>query len=275
MPMPKCLRTCVVQFPVSLDPAANAHVILKHLDRADRGTLLVFPEGAVSGYSDNLEFLNAINRARLEEALAALKEAARTRGVHLALGSCLPFGQQWFNSGIYFGPDGESHLYHKVNLAIGERSRFTPGSRLSFFRIRTGDAAATAAFQLCREVRFPNQWSSLARQGVDLFIFPTHALGDGSQAEVWRSHLISRAAENQRFVLSANSAGNQQKCPSMIISPQGRVLWQAPSEAEAAGTAELDLSLVSDWYLSQARPELVLSADSARGMEAALGGPRR
>ncbi|MEK7808122.1 MAG: carbon-nitrogen hydrolase family protein, partial [Chloroflexota bacterium] len=82
--------------------------------------------------------------------------------------------------------------------------------------------------------------------------------------QVWRSHLVSRAAENQRFVLCANNAHPAQKCPSMIITPSGEVIWEKLSADVAIGRHTLDLSQVSSWYLDQSRRDLLNLANSPR-----------
>ncbi|HYF63264.1 MAG TPA: nitrilase-related carbon-nitrogen hydrolase [Herpetosiphonaceae bacterium] len=105
-------------------------------------------------------------------------------------------------------------------------------------------------------MRFPEQWQLLARGGAQIFAYLTNAVGDAAQAPVWRSHLVSRAAENQRFVLAANAAHPAQKCPSMIVTPGGSVVWETLSPAGASGQATLDLDAVADWYLSQSRRDL-------------------
>lgn len=74
---------------------------------------------------------------------------------------------------------------------------------------------------------------------------------------MWRSHLISRAAENQRFVLSANIAQPEQKCPSMIIAPSGQVIWEVLSSKLDMMHCTLDIGEVSDWYLNQSREDIV------------------
>jgi predicted amidohydrolase len=122
-----------------------------------------------------------------------------------------------------------------------------------------GGQAVGVGIQLCREIRFPVQWRYLARGGAEVFAYLTNAVGDesGMQAGVWRSHLVSRAAENQRYVLAANNAGEGQKCPSMIVAPDGRVLWEVISTCVEMNRREIELSEVADWYLSQARDDVV------------------
>jgi predicted amidohydrolase len=74
---------------------------------------------------------------------------------------------------------------------------------------------------------------------------------------MWRAHLISRAAETQRFVLAANVAGDNQHCPSMIVSPRGEVLAEAPAGGPAILRRLLDLADIRDGYLSQQRGDVV------------------
>ena len=86
---------------------------------------------------------------------------------------------------------------------------------------------------------------------------PRRRTGDADAAPVWRSHLISRAAENQRFVLAANNAQPATKCPSMIVAPDGRVIWETDAPKLTITRQRLDLSQVTNWYLEQARRDVV------------------
>ena len=56
-----------------------------------------------------------------------------------------------------------------------------------------------------------------------------------------RSHLISRAAENQRFLLAANVADLDQHCPTMAISPRGEVHGELAPGATGVLRVTLDL----------------------------------
>ena len=95
--------------------------------------------------------------------------------------------------------------------------------------------------QLCREIRFPEQWHCLARQGAPVLIYLTYAANPAEPPGVWRAHLISRAAETQRFVLAANVAHGTQHCPTMIVSPRGQVLGEAPAGTAATLERLIDL----------------------------------
>lgn len=115
--------------------------------------------------------------------------------------------------------------------------------------------------QLCRDLRFPGQWEHLARRGAQVILHLNHARGAPYARRVWSSELISRAVSNQRWVVSPNTASVDQNCPSMVVAPDGEVIAEVLSDETRAVRLELDLSQVSDWYLSQARTDL-LGADA-------------
>jgi predicted amidohydrolase len=158
---------------------------------------------------------------------------------------------------LYYGPNQETFVYRKVNLAVHERGAFVAGSKLPVLDITVQGQTVKLGIQLCREIRFPEQWQTLARAGAEIFVYLTNAVGDKTVASVWRSHLVSRAAENQRFVLCANNAHPEQKCPSMIAAPSGQVLWETLSAEPEWVRYELGLAQVSNWYLSQSREDLL------------------
>ena len=214
------------------------------------------PEGALSGYAEDPAFLHQVDIQRLRRSLEQLREETARREIHLIFGSCVFESGSWYNAGFYFGPHRELFIYHKVNLATHERGHFAAGSALSSVEVKIGERSVRLGIQLCREIRFPEQWRALALQGVEVFAFLTHAVGDSTQAPVWRSHLISRAAENQRFVFGVNNAGKGQKCPSMVVAPDGRVIWEVQSASTKINRCPIDLSEVSDWYLSQSRRDI-------------------
>ncbi len=95
------------------------------------------------------------------------------------------------------------------------------------------------------------------RRGAEIFIYLTNAANPAVPAGVWRSHLISHAAANQRFIVAANIADLRQHCPSMIISPRGEVLGEVPHGEQGILRATIDTEEISDWYLAQRRTDVV------------------
>jgi predicted amidohydrolase len=119
------------------------------------------------------------------------------------------------------------------------------------------DGKVTVGVQLCREIRFPEQWLYLASAGAQVFVYLTSAANTREVNGVWRSHLISRAAENQRFLASANIAHPDQHCPSMVVSPRGEVLGELrPGQADLLRHT-INLDEVAGWYLGQRRQDVL------------------
>jgi len=278
------LPVVIGQLEIDWDPARNAERIISFLRAETRpGSLAVLPEAALSGYDDQLSGLDRLDPRALAAAQSAVAAAARELGVHVLCGSLLPELGGWCNAAIYFGPAGERWTYRKVNLATHERGRLAPGASLPLLRLpaegaqHSGSSAEdprdaerpplarpplarpplAIGVQLCRELKYPEQWHVLARRGARLLAYLTYAANPQIAEGVWRSHLISRAAETQRFVLAANAASPDQHCPSMVISPRGEVLAETTTTGPQALHAELDLAEVSDWVLSQQRGDVV------------------
>lgn len=139
---------------------------------------------------------------------------------------------------------------------MSERGSFMPGSGINVFPARIGGNDTVLGIQMCREIKYPEQWAAVAQKGASLIAFLNNAVGDESISPIWKSHLVSRAAETQRFVLAANNAALDQKCPSMILAPSGQILAELDPGPEYGAHCELNLSQVSDWVLGQRRSDL-------------------
>jgi predicted amidohydrolase len=253
---PRRISVLVAQFPISLDVRHNLEAILSIMARAETDDLIVLPEGALSGYEEDPSFLYDIDTALLTESLDKLRAEVVQQRLHLIFGACLQENRNWYNTGIYYGPQGETFVYRKINLTTNEHEHFIAGSQLPILEVLFQCGAVRLGIQICREIRFPEQWQYLARAGAEILVHINNAVGDETLAPVWRSHLISRAAENQRFVLSANNAQPEQKCPSLIIGPSGHVIWETLSAKLDVMRCTLDLGEVSDWYLNQSRGDI-------------------
>jgi len=254
------LRIVIGQLEVDWEPSVNLRRITSFLHaEASPGSLVILPEAALSGYDDELSGLADLDQRALAAAMAVVARSATDRDLHVLCGSLLAEGDQLYNAALYFGPGGERWVYRKVNLATHERGRLVAGSVLPLLDLppRPHSPAACLGVQLCRELKFPEQWHVLARRGAQVLAYPTYAANPQIASGVWRSHLISRAGETQRFVLAANVAHPYQHCPSMVVSPRGEILAEAPTTAPQSLHAELDLAEVSDWLLSQQRGDVV------------------
>jgi len=251
------VRVAVAQVPVSWDASQNLAAIARVLTDAHRGEIVVLPEACISGYDDNLSRLDTLDPHAVADGLDWLAEVAAAKGIHLFCGSLLFEHDAWWNAAVYLSPDGKRWIYRKINLATHERGRLSAGNELPTLRLDLDGEFLTVGVQLCREVLFPEQWQQLAVGGAEVFIYLTHAANPDVPAGVWRSHLISHAAANQRFVVAANVVNPRQHCPSAIISPRGVVLGELAADQANVLRAVLDTGEIASWYLGQRRTDLL------------------
>jgi predicted amidohydrolase len=251
------VNAVVAQFPVSLSIQKNLESIHSILLQTRPGDLVVLPEGALSGYATDTSFLEHIDNTELMASKSHLQAEVVARKINLWVGACVNQNGQWFNAAWGFFADGRTAVYHKINLATHERGIFATGNRLPVFEMETPDGNVTLGVQICRELRFPEQWRWLAKQGAQIFLHLNNATGVTHPQPVWRSFLVSRAAENQRFVLSANNAASKQICPTIAVAPDGQVMDEIVSANPNILRLELDLSKISDLYLDQCRNDVI------------------
>lgn len=145
--------------------------------------------------------------------------------------------------------------YRKINLAMHEGACCRAGSQLTTVDMELPIGRVRTGVPLCREIRFAEQWHCLARAGAQLGLYLTYPANSAELVRVWRVHLISRAAETQRYVVPANLADPSQHCPTMIVSPRGEVLEEANSDATVI-RHQIDLTTVRDGYLKQQRHDV-------------------
>lgn len=251
------INAAVLQIRVEMDVAVNLAALERLLTSLPAHTIAVAPEGTLSGYLPEPNFVTRIDQAATHAAIERAAQLCRDKQIHLVAGACIHDDGAWRNASLYFGPRGERHRYNKINLAQSERGTFTPGDTLPVFDIEIAGAPVRLGIQMCREIRYPEQWRALATQGAQIIAYPNNAIGSTIGHALWRAHLISRAAETQRFILGTNNAAPDQTCPTMIVAPSGELLAEAPIGPETAVCAGISLADVSDWVLSQARADVV------------------
>jgi predicted amidohydrolase len=251
------INALIAQFPVSLSIQRNLEIIDWVLEQTNVGDLVIFPEGSISGYSTDTSFLKQINHAALMNGIQHIQADAEKRRINVWAGACVNIDDKWFNAAYGFLADGKIQVYHKINLANHERGSFSTGHSLPIFELNMFDERVVIGVQICRELRFPEQWGWLARCGAQIILHLNNAVGDNSYQPIWKSHLVSRAAETQRFVLSANNAATEQISPTIAIAPDGHILAEVVSPKLDVLHVELDLSKVSNLYLNQSRTDVV------------------
>lgn len=247
------INAIIAQFPVTFSIQSNLNYIDSVLAQTNVGDLVLFPEGALSGYSTDPAFLTHIDCHTLITGLRYLQKMTAKRKINVWAGACVNDNGAWFNAAYGFSADGRTQVYRKINLGTHERGLVSAGHSLPVFELNTPEGKVVVGVQICRELRFPEQWVWLARRGAQIILHLNNAVGDEAFRPVWKSHLVSRAAETQRFVLSANTAASEQLCPTMAVAPDGQIMAEVVAEKPETLRVELDLTRVSNWYLDQSR----------------------
>ena len=179
---------------------------------------------------------------------ALLATAARELGLWV-VGGTLPLdagsATQVRNTTLVFAPTGERVArYDKIHLyrfdtgreRFDEAAVIEAGAEPVLFEMAARDGTPwRVGLSVCYDLRFPELYRALARQGADLLLVPsafTHTTG----AAHWEVLLRARAIENLAWVLAPAQGGTHENGrrtwgQSLVIDPWGTVVAQQASEA--------------------------------------------
>jgi len=255
------MRAIVLQYaPSWLDKASNHRTIETLLAGAEPtpGSVVVLPELADTGWclddeavyaGDTLDWATDLARrwkVTIQIGLA-VREAASGPGT---------------NAVAVVGARGLlAPLYHKIHTCgfSTEPACFAAGDRL----VAVPVAGTVIAPQICYDLRFPELQRLAVAGGVEILAFSAN--WPAVRHAHWRAMLISRAIENQCFVLASNRTGVDPSLDyeggSMIIAPTGEILAECDADPSVI-EADLDLESLRAWRrefpaLADRRPELL------------------
>lgn len=233
---------------------ARAHALLAEAARAG-AELAVLPEyfcvmGAKD--TDKLALREKPGDGPVQRFLA---DAAREFGLWI-VGGTLPLeagdDRHVFNSSLAYAPTGACVArYDKIHLfffdngreRFDERRVITPGRTPVLFDLPSRDGHRwRIGLSVCYDLRFPELYRLLSKQGADLLLVPsafTHTTG----AAHWELLLRARAVENLAWVVApaqggTHENGRQTWGQSMIVEPWGAVVAQ---QATGEGVVLFDL----------------------------------
>ena len=245
------MRISCVQMDVLLGkPEENLARVKALTARAAEGgaDVIVLPETWNVGFfpREGLREMADPEGAGVRRELGAL---AKELGVSLVAGSAATLREgKVFNTAYVFDRSGECvGRYDKTHLfsPMGEHEAFTPGSGLCTFRLD----GVKCALILCYDVRFPELFRVMAREGAELICLPAQFNMTTGPAH-WEPSLRMRAVDNEIFFVGAAAAryeGFSYECwgHSMIIDPFGTKLAEA-DEKEQIIYAEIDLDRIRE-----------------------------
>jgi predicted amidohydrolase len=181
--------------------------------------------------------------------LAAL---ARQQRITLLAGSLpekVPGESRVHNTSILFGPTGDRlAVYRKIHLfdidvpgmeQLKESKAVAPGTEV----VVAETSFAPVGLSICYDLRFPELYRQLARQGARVLAVPS-AFTDRTGKDHWEVLLRARAIENLAYVVApaqvgVHGPGRASHGHAMIVDPWGSILAQVP-DGEGIALAELD-----------------------------------
>jgi len=206
---------------------------------AQGSQLALLPELWPSGY----DLPNAVTQSQYTpEILAELAEISHQNNLTIG-GSLLESAEsKVFNTFSLIQPAIPAVSYRKIHLfrLVDEHQWLSPGQQVA----QTPVEDFQAGISICYDLRFPELYRSYALSGVNLFLIS--AEWPVRRIDHWNTLLRARAIENQSFMIAVNTVGKSGSATyggsSAVISPWGETLLQAPFDAEAVLSCEIEFS---------------------------------
>lgn len=225
----------MVQIQSSADLQANLAKMEAHVNKAaENGADLVsFPEMAYfTGPKE--KWLPII--PRFGELETRFKSWAAKYKIALCPGSIRKpvsgDSQRYFNTLLFITPDGTVYSYDKIFLYEAvlpdktyEESKYcAPGKELSVIDYQ----GIKIGFAVCFDLRFPEVFRNLKKQGAETVLLPSAFTVPTGQAH-WETLVRARAIENQYFVVAPDLTGTSGDGAkvyghSIAVDPWGNVL---------------------------------------------------
>ncbi|MEJ1128930.1 carbon-nitrogen hydrolase family protein [Variovorax sp. CCNWLW225] len=225
---------------------ARAHDLLAQA-AADGAELAVLPEYFCMMGARDTDKLGLRETAGAGTVQGFLADAAREFGLWI-VGGTLPIesndAEHVFNSSLCYSPDGQCVArYDKIHLfyfdngteRYDERRVIAPGAKPVVFDLPSRDGHRwRVGMSVCYDLRFPELYRALAKQGADLLLVPS-AFTRTTGAAHWEVLLRARAIENLAWVVAPAQGGTHENGrhtwgQSMVVDPWGTVVAQQALE---------------------------------------------
>ena len=207
--------------------------------------VIVLPELWTTGY--DLTRLDEIADLEAHHTIAFLQTIAKKYHVHLVGGSIAKKTLEGiYNTMLMINNKGEFVKdYDKLHLfqLMDEHHYLKPGERDGLF---TFDDKLCASF-ICYDIRFPEWLRVHSSKGAEVLF--VSAEWPKPRLDHWRALNISRAIENQAYVVAVNRTGSDPNNifagHSLIVDPWGEIVSEAGDDVEIL-TGTIDFTKVND-----------------------------
>jgi predicted amidohydrolase len=247
-------RVALAQIRIeAADVEANRERAAAAVDRAAAkgADLVVLPELFTVGYFAFEAYQRTAEPVE-GPTVSRLRTAAAEHGVAVLCGSFVedladtgavptPAEEGLANTSVLLGPDGERRLVYRKRHLFGygsaETELLVPGEALPTAPLGGFEVGVTT----CYDLRFPEQYRSLAEAGATLVLVPS--AWPYPRVEHWNFLPRARAVENLFYVATANGSadfdGDRLVGRSTVYDPWGTPLASS-GEDPALVTADLD-----------------------------------
>lgn len=227
-------------------PEKNLEHFLLLLNQAapPPGSLVVLPEMAPTGFTNNLERWGLPLSSVWETMLST---QAQEKGIAFVLGIArLHSDGKARNDAVFIDPSGTRGHYSKMRPFTGAREHET---------VEVGRGVAIFEWQgvricplICYDLRFPEVFRLAALKGVD--IFAVIASWPSVRRQHWITLLQARAIENISCVVGVNRGGkdpfHSYSGDSMLIDHMGKTLLSA-GDTDCCLGGEFQLETMHEW----------------------------
>jgi len=239
------MKVAAIQMVSAIEREANlarAHALLAKA-AAEGAELAVLPEYFCMMGARDTDKLGLRETAGTGAVQNFLADAACEFGLWI-VGGTLPLETEddnhVFNSSLVYSPDGACVArYDKIHLfyfdngreRYDERRVIAPGSRPMLFDLPSRDGHRwRVGLSVCYDLRFPELYRALAREGAELMLVPS-AFTRTTGAAHWEVLLRARAIENLAWVVAPAQGGTHENGrhtwgQSMVVDPWGSVVAQ-------------------------------------------------
>lgn len=252
------LRVALVQLRSGRDRAANLDTVASLVREAarDGARYVQTPETTNLMELDRQVLFGTLVEEQADPTLAALRELARTLGIHLHIGSLAlkVSDNRAVNRGFLISPHGEIvarydkiHMFD-VDLGNGESYRESTAYRPGERAVLTDVDGIRFGLTICYDLRFPALYRALAEGGAQVLTVPAAFTRPTGEAH-WHVLLRARAIENGAYVLAAAQGGRHENGRetyghSLVVDPWGRVIAEGGTDPGVI-LAEINLDEVA------------------------------
>ncbi len=199
--------------------------------------LIILPEMFTTGFSMKPE---NFAKESYETALLNLKKWAQEKNCCIVGSVMVEENEKFYNRLIFLFPDGSFKTYDKRHLfTMGEENKhYTKGNERLVLKYKNW----TICPLICYDLRFPV--FSRNTEEIDLYLY----VANWPQAReyAWKQLLITRAIENQSYVVACNRIGEDinhitHSGHSGLINPKGEPRWIEDEKTETFTISKKDL----------------------------------